>query len=102
MVWMLWARAPLPDAPTWPGRRVCAAVDAVGWPGLWVLVGAEFTPPTGLIGPLLGAFVLLSALDRLYRAMWVNHRYRFTTWCCARVMAGLLLVAVALRLGLPA
>ncbi len=100
MVWMLWARAPPPDAPHWPGRRGCAAVDAVVWPLLWVLVGMQAPQPTGLVLPLVGAAALLCALARLYRALWFNHRYRFTTWRWARVIAGLLLVGVALRLGL--
>jgi hypothetical protein len=99
-VWMLWARAPPPDAPYWPGRRGCAAVDAVVWPVLWVFACGQSQQPTGMVGMFLVAFALLCALDRLYRALWVNHRYRFTTWRWARVIAGIFLFAVMLRLGL--
>ena len=38
-MWLLVAREPRPDAPDWPGRRLLAAVDAVAWPLLWVLLG---------------------------------------------------------------
>ena len=37
-MWLLVARGPRPDAPDWPGRRMFAAVDAVVWPLLWVLL----------------------------------------------------------------
>jgi hypothetical protein len=102
MVWMLWARAPPPDASYWPGRRGLAAVDAVLWPVLWVLMGTQIPSPIGLVVPLLGAVAFVCALNRLYRALWINHRYRFTTWRWVQIFAVLLLVAVVLRLGLLA
>ena len=38
VMWLLVAREPRPDAPDWPGRRLLAAVDAVIWPLMWVLL----------------------------------------------------------------
>ena len=37
-MWLLVAREPRPDAPDWPGRRLLAAIDAVAWPLMWVLL----------------------------------------------------------------
>lgn len=101
-MWLLLAREPHPDAPYWPGRRVLAAVDAVAWPLLLAIAFAHMPKPVGLLGPFIAALSLLAALGRLHRAVWVNHRYRFTTWRWGRVIAALLLTGVVLKLGLPA
>jgi hypothetical protein len=37
-VFVLRTRDPRPDAPDWPGRRLLAAVDAVAWPPMWLLL----------------------------------------------------------------
>jgi hypothetical protein len=44
---------------------------------------------------------LLCSLSRLHRALWVNHRYRFTTWRWGRALAALLLVGAVMKLMLP-
>ena len=49
-MWQLVAREPRPDAPEWPGRRLLAAVDAVVWPLMWVLLIQHAPQPLGLIG----------------------------------------------------
>ena len=98
---LLLAREPTPDAPYWPGRRLLAAVDAALWPLLWVLVFSHAPKPVGLVVPFVTAVALLCLLGRLHRALWVNHRYRFTTWRWGRITAALLLVGVVLRLTLP-
>lgn len=100
-MWLLVARAPPPDAPYWPGRRWLAAVDAALWPILWVLMFNHAPRPVGIVGPVVAAVALLSALGRMHRALWVNHRYRFTTWRWGRVVAAMLLVGAALKLMLP-
>jgi hypothetical protein len=100
-MWLLVAREPKPDVPYWPGRRLLAAVDAAGWPLLWLLVFNHAPKPVGIVGPLVAAVALLSALERLHRALWVNHRYRFTTWRWGRIAAALLLVGAVLKLTLP-
>ena len=39
-MWILFARAPRPDAIVWSGRRLLAAIDAIVWPAIvfWVLL----------------------------------------------------------------
>ena len=101
-MWLLYARAPTSDAPYWPGRRWLAAVDAVAWPMLWVIVFSHAPKPVGLVGPVVTAVALLCAIGRLHRAVWVNHRYRFTTWRWGRVAAALLFVGLLLKLMVPA
>ena len=101
-MWLLYARAPTPDAPHWPGRRWLAAVDALAWPLLWVIVFSHAPKPVGLVGPVVAAIALLCAIGRLHRAVWVNQRYRFTTWRWGRVAAVGLLVGLVLKLMVPA
>ena len=57
--------------------------------------------PVGRVGPFIAAVALLCALGRLHRALWVNHRYRFTTWRWGRIAAALLLMGVVLKLTMP-
>ena len=100
-MWLLLAREPTPDVPYWPGRRLLAAIDAAVWPLLWVLVISHAPNPVGLVGPFVMTVALLCALGRLHRALWMNHRYRFTTWRWGRVAATLLLIGAVLKLTLP-
>ena len=101
-MWLLCARAPAPDAPYWPGRRWLAAVDAAVWPLLWVFVFSHAPKSVGIVGPFVAAVALLGALGRLHRALWENHRYRFTTWRWGRVAAALVLIGLVMKLMLPA
>jgi hypothetical protein len=101
-MWLLLARTPLPDVPYWPGRRVLAAVDAVAWPLVWIALALQLTRPVGIVGPMVIALATLSVLGRVHRALWVNHRYHFTTWRCGRVVAGLLLIGLVLKMALLA
>ena len=100
-MWLVVAREPKPDVPYWPGRRLLAAVDALVWPLLWVLVFSHAPKPVGLVGPFVATVALLCALGRLHRALWVNHRYWFTTWRWGRIAAALLLMGVVLKLMMP-
>ena len=97
-MWLLGARAPLPDAPYWPGRRLLAAVDALAWPLVWAIVFSHAPKPVGLVGPFVAAVALLCAMRRLHRALFLNHRYRFATWRWGRVTAALLLIGVVVKL----
>jgi hypothetical protein len=54
--------------------------------------------PTGLVGQLVPVLAIVSALGRLHRALWVNHRYRFTTWRWGRVVGVLLLMGLMMKL----
>ena len=97
-MWLLFARAPLADAPYWPGRRSWAALDALAWPAgwIWVITHAPFN--TGLVGAVAVALAALTAVHRFRRAVWMNHRYRFTTWRWGRVLGALLLFGWMLKL----
>jgi hypothetical protein len=101
-MWLIVVREPPPDAPYWPGRRLLAAVDAALWPLFWVVVFSHAPKPVGIVGPFVAAAALLCALGRLHRAVWVNHRYRFTTWRWGRIVAALLLMGLVMKLMLLA
>ena len=101
-MWLLVAREPRPDAPEWPGRRLLAAVDAIAWPLMWVLLMRHAPQPLGLIGPFVTAHAVLLGLGRLHRALWVNHRYWFTTWRWGKVAAAMLLIGAVLKVTMPA
>lgn len=101
-MWLLLAREPRLDAPCWPGRRWLAAVDAAVWPLLWALLFFHAPEPVGIVGPIVTAVALLCALGRLHRALWVNHRYWFTTWRWGRVAVALLLMGMVLKLTMTA
>ena len=72
--------------------------DAIAWPALWTLLVLRAPLPTGLIGPMAIALSVLFGLNRLHRAIWFNHRYRFTTWRWGKVAAGLMLIGFVLKL----
>jgi hypothetical protein len=100
-MWVLFARAPPPDAPYWPGRRWLAAVDAVVWPGaVWVAL-SHFAERGGLLLALIMAMLMMSAARRLHTALLANHRYRFTTWRWGRIVIWMMVLGALLKLGLP-
>lgn len=101
-MWLLVAREPRPDAPDWPGRRWLAAVDAVAWPLLWVLLVRQAGPSTGMIGPFVTAVAVLVGMGRVHRALWVNHRYWFTTWRWGKVLGAMLLIGAVLKIAMIA
>lgn len=98
MMLIMFARAPASDAAYWPGRRWLAALDAVAWPAIALVLLSRIPGQTGLIAPIACAICGVNALLRLQTALWQNHRYRFTTWRGARVLLALLLIAAALKL----
>ena len=100
-MWVLFARAPPPDAPYWPGRRWLAAVDAVVWPGAAWAALSHIADRGGLLLAFVMAVLVMSAARRLFTALLANHRYHFTTWRCGRVLAWMAAVGVLLKLGLP-
>ncbi|WP_425258944.1 hypothetical protein ACPOLB_25915 [Rubrivivax sp. RP6-9] len=101
-MWLLVAREPRPDAPDWPGRRLLAAVDAVIWPLVWVLLIRHVPGPAGLVGPFVTTLAVLIGLGRLHRALWFNHRYWFTTWRWGKVLGAMLLIGAVMKLSMPA
>jgi hypothetical protein len=100
-MWFFVAREPRPDAPDWSGRRLLAAADAVVWPAGWVLLVNMVPAPVGVVGPFVTAVAVLCALGRLHQAVFVNHRYWFTTWRWARIVAALWLIGVVMKLAMP-
>ena len=102
-MWLMFTRAPTPDAPYWPGRRWLAAVDALAWPALWVLAMRGVPAHAGLIGTAVSVLALCAGAKRLHIAVWRNHRYRFTTWrwgralLCMAFLGWALKVVVAMR-----
>lgn len=98
MMWILLARAPAPDAAYWPGRRWLAALDAVAWPAIALWVLAHVPGETGVMLPVASALLALATLTRLRTALWLNQRYRFTTWKLGRVAVVLLAVGWMLKL----
>jgi len=101
-MWLVVTRTPRPDAPYWRGRCWLAAIDALAWPLLWVLVLRQAPVSTGIVGPMVVALLVPTAIGRLRRALLVNHRYRFTTWRWGRVVMVLLVAGVVLKLTMPA
>jgi hypothetical protein len=113
-MWIILNQQVQPDAAYWHGRRWLAALDAVAWPAM---LAAPFVAPfiapfiaplagaplahhhTGLVGQVVVALAVVAALTRLRRALWANHRYRFTTWRWGRALALLLALGVLLKLG---
>lgn len=100
-MWVLFARAPPPDAPYWPGRRWLAAIDAVAWPGVAWFALNQVASSGGLVLALAMALLVMSAARRLFTALLANHLYQFTTWRWGRVLTWMLAVGVLLKLGLP-
>ena len=96
-MWLLFTRAPPPDAPYWPGRRWFAAVDAVMWPGLYCLLLCQIDEAGGLFIALLKSLLVLSAARSLRVALLINHRYQFRTWRWGWSLARIVALAVLLR-----
>lgn len=102
IMWLILTRTPSPDAPYWPGRRLLALLDALAWPIEWVALAMQLPQPAGVVGPMVIALAVLSAVARVHRAARQNHRYHFTTWRWGRIAVGLLLVGLVLKVAMPA
>lgn len=96
-MWILLWREPRPDAQVWPGRHALAAIDALVWPVLWIVLARHLPEPAGVVQPLVIAVAVLCALGRVNRALRHNERYWFTTWRWARVLGGLMLVGLVMK-----
>ena len=97
-MWIFFTPALRPDAAYWPGRRWLAALDAVAWPAAWALVVAQAPMSMGIVGMLIIACAALSAASRLQQALLRNERYRFTTWRWGKVVVGLALLGLIIKL----
>ena len=97
-MWVIFARAPPPDAQVWPGRRVLAFVDAVAWPAAWAAWLLGLSIPLGLVGQCALAWCGVVAVRRAARAVVENHRYHFTTRRWGRWLALVVLFAYGLKM----
>lgn len=96
-MWILVTKMPRPDAASWPGRRAWAALDAVGWPLMWMVAVWHLPAHGQLLGTSVVALSVVMGLARLHRALWCNPRYFFTTWRWGRVLGLLLALGWALK-----
>jgi hypothetical protein len=99
-VFLLIPREPRPDFALWSGRRLLAALDALVWPSAAVAVVAAVPLKVGAFGAVVIVIATHLGVRRLYRALWMNHRYRFTTWTWGKRLAELLLLGLLLKLAL--
>ena len=99
MMWIVSARAPTPDAAYWPGRRALAALDALAWPVIALVLLSQVQGQAGLVAPIACVICGVNALVRLRTALRENHRYRFATWRVVRVVLVLVLIGAALKVG---
>ena len=97
-MWVIFARAPPPDAVVWPGRRALALFDAVAWPVAWAAFVLGLRDSSGLVGLFAIALCVVSAFTRAHRAVAHNHRYHFTTWHWGRRFVCVLVFGYALKL----
>lgn len=95
-MWLLVAREPRQDAPQWVGRKSLAVLDAVAWPLVGVSLLYLSRMSLGGVGPVLMAAAIVLSVSRLRRAIWLNHRYRFTTWRWGGIVLGLMMVGAVL------
>ena len=96
-MWLLIARAPLPDAPQWQGRRILALLDAVFWPSFVAFNVSSLSNVLGLVGQVALAACAFVGARRAARAIWRNERYRFTTVRVAKLLAVLLAFGALLK-----
>jgi hypothetical protein len=101
-MWLVLTRAPLPDSPNWPGRRLLAVADAVAWPAGWIALASQLPQPASMLGSMAIALAALSAIGRVHCATWQNRRYHFTTWRWGRFALGLLLIGFVLKVAMQA
>jgi len=97
-MWILFKREPRPDAPYWPGRRWLAALDAVAWPAAWALGVTQAPIASGIVGVLIIACAALAAASRFRKALLRNERYQFTSWRWGKVLLGLVLLGLLIKL----
>ena len=98
-MWLLVAREPRQDAPQWAGRKSLAVLDAVAWPLATFFLLYLSRTPLGVVGPVLMAAAFVLSIARLRRAIWLNHRYRFTTLRWGGMVLGLMMVGAVLHMG---
>ena len=97
IMWLVISREPAADMAYWPGRLGLAVVDAAIWPLMWIVLVLRAGVPTGVVGPAAIGLCVLIALTRVHRALFANHRYRFSTWRWGKIVAALMLVGLVMK-----
>jgi hypothetical protein len=67
---------------------------------MWVPLFQHAPQPVGLVGPFITALAVLFGLRRVHRAVFINHRYWFTTWRWGKVAAATVLVGYVMKLSM--
>lgn len=93
--WM--TRKQRPDTVYWRGRRLLALLDALAWPTAWVAIILLSPYRLGLIGATALVLLMFSAMRRSRRALWRNHRYRFSTVKWGRLLLWAVLISAILK-----
>lgn len=96
-MWVLYARAPVPNFPYWRGRRWLALLDAALWPALLAFNVIIFPLNAGVLGPMVLAVCALVGVRGCARALWRNEQYRFTTCRLAAPLGALLALGILLK-----
>ena len=96
-MWIVLARQPRPPAQEWPGRRLLASADAIGWPTAWIVMVSRLTFDVGLIGRVSIAVALLFGAQGAWIALRHNERYHFITLRAWRLVWPLLALGAALQ-----
>jgi hypothetical protein len=78
-----------------------AVADALGWPLVWACVLEQPEVSLGVVGPTALALLFLVTFRRMHRALWLNHRYVFTTWRWGKLVGALLVLGWVMKLSLP-
>jgi hypothetical protein len=53
-----------------------------------------------VVGPTALALLFLVTFRRMHRALWLNHRYVFTTWRWGKLVGGLLVLGWVMKMSL--
>jgi hypothetical protein len=77
-----------------------AVADALGWPLVWACVLEQPEVSLGVVGPTALALLFLVTFRRMHRALWLNHRYVFTTWRWGKLVGGLLVLGWVMKMSL--
>lgn len=91
-------RREAPLATVWPGRRWLAALDALLWPAVLLVLLWRIGARPGIVGAVGVAILCGWALRRLHRALARNERYQFTSWVWGRWLVLVLGLGLALQL----
>jgi hypothetical protein len=97
-MWIVYARAPAPTMPYWPGRRWLALLDAASWPALLAFTVVTSPLGSGVVGQVVLAMCAFIGVRGCNRALWHNERYRFITWRLGVPLGAMLALGILMKL----